>query len=72
MEDLKIIQKVLDEAKIPYSQDPDEEIKLESIQLVMIVALLEDECDIEIPDDYLEIEQFNTVNKISSIIANLI
>ncbi|GMQ59568.1 hypothetical protein AN1V17_39650 [Vallitalea sediminicola] len=71
MDDVKLIKSLLDECKIDYGVDNDEEIGLRSIQLVMLVAWLEDAFNIEIPDDYLEVPQLNSITKIVNVVRSL-
>ncbi|URZ18152.1 phosphopantetheine-binding protein [Clostridium felsineum] len=71
MDKIKIIKRILNECKVHYIEDENEEINFQSIQLVMLVASLEEEFDIEIPDDYLEWEKLNTISKILDVVVKL-
>lgn len=71
MDDVKVIKKILNECRVQFGENENEEIRLKSIQLVMLVATLEEEFDIEIPDSYLEVEELNTITKIMNLIRTL-
>ena len=48
------------------------EIGMDSISFIRLIVILEDEFEIEIPDDYLLFENMSTINKIVNNIKLLI
>lgn len=48
------------------------QICLDSIGFMMLVVLIEEEFNVEIPAKQLNLEKMNTINKISNIIRDLI
>ena len=65
------IKKILAECKITFGVSEDEEIHLTSIQLILLITTLEEEFNIEIPDDYLDVEAINSLHKIKSLLISL-
>lgn len=56
------IRKILDENGIYISDNPNENLDLDSITFISIIVCLENELEIEVPDDYLLIDKFMTFN----------
>lgn len=48
------------------------ELGLDSIKFISLIVTIEDEFDIEIPDNFLLLEEMNTPQKIITIIENLV
>ncbi len=71
MSEDKIIEKVLQECKIDYSGDKDKEMTLQSVQLVSLIVALEEEFDIEVPDEYMVFEALNTYHKIENMLREV-
>lgn len=53
-------------------QDSLEDIGLDSINFVTLIVMLEDAFDIQVPEDKLKYENFQTIKKILKVIGELI
>lgn len=50
----------------------DENLVFDSLTLVSLIISIEDFYSIEIPDEYLTHEKFDTINKVQNIIVDLL
>ncbi|MBY9080755.1 hypothetical protein KIH86_13550 [Paenibacillus sp. HN-1] len=71
MPDIKILENLLNECNIAYSGDKEQELIIKSVQLVALVVALEEEFDIEIPDQYLVFENMNTYQKMENMLLEV-
>ncbi|MEJ6950343.1 acyl carrier protein [Natronospora cellulosivora (SeqCode)] len=62
-----------DEEEITYNQINDDLtlLNIDSITFIRLIVIIEDEFNIEIPDEYLILNKMNTVNKIVNIISDI-
>lgn len=68
----KIYEVFLENGVNIVSDDPDDEILLDSIEFVSIIISLEDVFNIEVPDEYLLIEKLNTFEQFCDLVNTLI
>lgn len=66
------IIKILEENGIYVSDDWDEELEFDSITFISTIVCLEDEFNIEIPDDFLLFENFKTFRLYMENIAQIL
>ncbi len=66
------IKEFLDEvrAPLPSVTDPDEPLRIDSLSLIRLVALLESELGIQIEDEELMAENFATLRAIDALISS--
>lgn len=50
----------------------DESLSLDSLTLVSLVISIENFYSIEIPDEFLTYEKFDTINKVQTLVAELL
>lgn len=56
---------------IEYQSDSDE-LLMDSIQFISLIVLIENEFNIEVPDDLLNITILNTIDKLVTVMDNLV
>lgn len=66
------IIKILEENGIYVSDDWDEELEFDSITFISTIVCLEEEFNIEIPDDFLLFEHFKTFRLYMENIAQIL
>ncbi len=54
------IRKILDENGIYIADNLDEKLDLDSITFISVIVCLENEFEVDIPDDYLSMDKFMT------------
>lgn len=65
-----IISSIVEEIDIK-ALEPDadlQQIGMDSFEFVRIIVTIEDEFEIEFPDEYLLVEQMNTLDKIAELV----
>ena len=67
----KIIN-ILEENGIYVSDDWDEELEFDSITFISTIVCLEEEFDIEVPDDFLLFENFKTFRQYMNSIGDIL
>lgn len=71
---LKIVNSVIEDTEISIDQvDSDlSKLGMDSIAFIRMVIAIEEEFDIEVPDEYLLVPEINTMEKIINIVTELL
>lgn len=69
---LDIINSNIENVNLQFNQADEDlvDMGMDSIKFISIIVALEDNFEIEYPDDFLLIAQSNTVNKLASVVAS--
>lgn len=70
---IAILNEIVEKLHITENELDDdlEEKGMDSMEFVMVIAALEDEFDLEIPDSKLIQSEMNTINKINAVLTSL-
>lgn len=71
---LKIVNESIEDTEINLDQLETDlsELGMDSLTFIRIVVTLEEEFDIEVPDEFLLISEMNTIQKIIKIISSVL
>lgn len=68
---LKVLNTNLENTEITFAQTEDDlsALGMDSITFIRTIVALEEEFDIEIPDEYLLLTEMNTISKMTDVIS---
>ena len=71
---LKVLNANLENTEITFEQTEDDlsALGMDSIAFIRVIIALEEEFDIEIPDEYLLITEMNTLSKMTDVISTVL
>ena len=66
----KIVDFIESNRRLGAVKDPDESLELDSLGVIRLVAFLQNDCDINVADEDITAENFETMRRLEELIAS--